>query len=165
MPTKNGLSVYGIFSYNIDDVWHKVENYLKDAIKYSDGKFTIRKLHDLLIAKHMQLWVAADKKNNIKACAVTEIVDYPAKRVLLIVFAAGIGLEEWIHHIEVLQNFAAYHDCEAVEIYGRAGWEKVLKKYGYSKTHSVFRLQLGRPDYEKDLHEISFLLQQENEKV
>lgn len=165
MTPKDGLSVHGIFSYNIDDVWQQVAPFLNEAISYSDGKFTLRKLHDLLVAKHMQLWVAVTKKNIIKACAVTEIVDYPAKRVLFIVFAAGIEMHEWIKNIEVLQNFAAYHDCEAVEIYGRPGWEKVLKDYGYIKTHSVYRLQLGRPDYEKDLHEISFLLQQENEKV
>lgn len=146
-------SVHGIYSYRIDEVWPEIEPMLEEAIKYSDGKFTAKCVKDALTTKEMQLWVAVNKKEKIQAFAVTQIVNYPAKRVMIIMFASGSCLEKWLHFIHILKNYAEYQDCRSIEIYGRKGWEKKLAPYGYQTIHSVYRLELKGGYHEEDLDE------------
>lgn len=144
-------SVHGVFSYNIDSVWHVIEPMLDKALKHADGKYTARSVKDALITKSMQMWVAVTEKEIIKAFAITQIINYPDKKVLSIMFAGGVDMKNWLHFIHILQNFGKFHDCLAIEIYGRAGWEKVLAPYGYEKIHSVYRLDIGKTKDEKNM--------------
>lgn len=155
-------SVHGIYSYNIDDVWPVIKPMLERSLDYADGKFSAKSVRDALITKAMQLWVAVTKDEIIKAFAITQIVNYPNKCVLIIMFAGGESMQSWLRYINILQNFAAFHECEAVEIYGRNGWEKALAPYGYVKIHSVYRLATRTAKHEKDMDEISISVQQEN---
>ncbi len=152
---KDEISLHGVFSYLVPDLWHDIAPMLVESLKYADGKFSLRSVFDALITKNMQLWIGVTKKNEIKAFAITEIVNYPAKKVLIIQFAGGHDMDTWLHNIDGLQNFAKFHDCEAVEIYGREGWAKKLLPYNYAKIHSVYRLEIGKSKNAKDLDEIS----------
>ncbi|QDP58291.1 MAG: hypothetical protein Unbinned8622contig1005_32 [Prokaryotic dsDNA virus sp.] len=73
----------------------------------------------------MQFWPADD------ACAVTEIVVYPRKKVLHI-FLAGGNIETIVSMDESAVYFAKLNDCNAVTVAGRKGWQKVLEGRGYT---------------------------------
>lgn len=145
---------FGIVSHDIDMAWPDVEPLLQRAIKYSDDKFDTQSIYEALIARDMQLWVATTATHEIKAFAITEIVDYPTKTVMLIMFAAGFQMEKWLHYIHVLKRYAYHHKCDSIEIYGRKGWAKKLAKYGYEQIHAVYRLDLttGIEADAKNLH-------------
>lgn len=145
------------------DLWQDVLPMLIKALEYADGKYTLRSIFDALITKNMQLWIAVTQKNEIKAFAITEIVNYPGKRVLLILFAGGEEVDTWLDKIEYLQNFAHFNDCQAVEIYGREGWAKKLLPHNYVKIHSVYRYEIGKSKHGKEnMDTVSIPIQQEN---
>lgn len=69
----------------------------------------------------------------LNSFVVTEIMDYPRKRVCH-VFLAGGELEE-IRAIRTwVEEWAKSIGCSAATIYGRAGWERELKGEGWRRT-------------------------------
>lgn len=138
------LELHGILSHQIDCVWHHVLPMLEKSLGYADGKYSAEKILGFLLSKQMQLWIAIRAGSpEIRAFAITEIIHYPEKKVMLIMFASGKKSCEWIHFIEELKGFAQHHDCRSIEIYGRKGWERKLRPFGYVKIHYVYRLELG----------------------
>lgn len=145
------VTVHGILSYAIEENWFLVKDLINSALDYSDYKFTEKSVRDACIRKEMQLWVAESKKN-IEACAVTQIVDYPGKKILIIMFAAGKFVENWLPFIHILDKYAYHNGCRSIEIYGRKGWVKKLSPFGYEQIHAVYRKDLRADEHEKDIH-------------
>jgi len=78
----------------------------------------------------MQFWPAED------ACAVTEIVSYPKKKVLHI-FLAGGNMETIISMNDSAEQFAMLNECSGMSIAGRKGWKKVLQDKGYKEAFTT----------------------------
>ena len=89
----------------------------------------------------MQLWVAFDN-DGLCAMEVTQIINFPRKKVLMLVFTAGRRAENWLHLIDELKIFAKQHGCTSIEGYGRPGWEKLSAPLGFKKIHTIFKLPL-----------------------
>lgn len=69
----------------------------------------------------------------LESFVLTEIMDYPQKRVCH-VFLAGGTLEE-IRAIRTwVEEWAKSIGCVAATIYGRAGWERELQGEGWRRT-------------------------------
>ena len=75
----------------------------------------------------MQFWPAPD------ACAVTEMLVYPKKKVLH-VFLAGGNMDTIIDMDESAKDFAKFNGCSGMTIAGRKGWIRMLKHKGYVPT-------------------------------
>ena len=134
--------IFAVKSYEIDKVWGKIKPLIYETLRYADGKYTVEKIKGCLNRKEMQLWLAGLNEKDIDAYAITQVVNYPSKCVLLILFAAGKASDNWLHFIEDLKKYAQLQGCSAIEIYGRKGWEKKLKPFGYECIHQVYRLEL-----------------------
>jgi len=59
---------------------------------------------------------------------VTEIIDYPQRRTLRFWLAGG-NLKTLLEVEPKIRKWSILYRCEAVEIIGRKGWEKVMKDY------------------------------------
>jgi len=59
---------------------------------------------------------------------ITEIIDHPMKRVLVVVFAGG-DLEEIKGMEERLTQYGYALGCSEMQIFGRKGWEKALPHF------------------------------------
>lgn len=81
----------------------------------------------------MQFWPAED------ACAVTEIICYPRKKVLHI-FLAGGNMDTIVDMDESAVHYAKLSGCAAMSVAGRKGWQRVLNKKGYTP----FTFSLGK---------------------
>lgn len=80
----------------------------------------------------MQLFLAIDtKREQVLGALVTEILDYPKKRVLSLAFLGGIDMPRWADCIKDLELWAKDAGCHQVEIPGRHGWERVFRALGY----------------------------------
>ncbi len=141
MEEKKEMRMYGVLSHYIDKVWFDVAPLLEKAVAYSDGKYHLDDVYAALINRDMQLWVAYDD-TGLKVCCVTQILSFPRKRVMLLVFVAGKDSDDWLHLIEKLKEFAKEHQCHTVEFYGRPGWEKTTKDIGFKKIHTIFKLDV-----------------------
>ncbi len=61
---------------------------------------------------------------------VTEIQQFPAERIAMIVLCGGSGLEEWSTSAdETLTRYAQAMGCQALMIVGREGWSRVMPAY------------------------------------
>lgn len=138
---EKALNILAISTAGIDRIWFDVEEMIAESLKYSDGKFSLDSVYQNLKTAALQLWIISEDKK-IKAFIITQIIQYPAKKILVFMFIGGSEFEAWEHFIETFKSFAKHHHCEAIEGYGRKGWFKKIMNLGFEQIHSVYRLAL-----------------------
>lgn len=125
-------------------VWTTVAPLLSPAVKRSGGRVTMSTLFAALSEKRSTLWVAYPEDRTIRAAFVTRVAQYPAKRTLVVDFTGGSDMHAWV--IEAQATFRAYAadaGCSAVELAGRAGWERVLRPYGWRESFMVLEVDVA----------------------
>ena len=83
--------------------------------------------------------IIADIKEGTKQCficnesvIVTEVIEHPNGKVLMIVLMAGKNADVWIADaINFLAKMAKLNECKAIITSGRLGWKKHAKKLGW----------------------------------
>jgi hypothetical protein len=115
---------------NVVDELIRCKPWLEAALELSGGTHTLDDVVQAIIKGEMQFWPAP------KGCAVTEIVNYPRKKVLHI-FLAGGEMEQIIDMDDSAVEFAKMNGCTGMSIAGRKGWKRVLKDKGYVETFTV----------------------------
>lgn len=116
---------------HIDRVWDGVKPWLEPAVQVTNGRFTTWDVYTLLQQQRLHLWIALDDDNVIHGIEVTQIIDYPSKRVLASLFTGGQRLRDWREPMmDILIRWARDNQCEAIEGHGRSGWIKMLEPYG-----------------------------------
>ena len=112
----------------VDVFWDKVKNWVYKVVVQSNGRHTLDSTYKLLKQGTMTMFLIMDKK---KLCAVYVVqkVYYPAKIVLGILFCGGSKVIKEVKKIEkFFLNYAKEQKCDGLEIIGRKGWDKVIKK-------------------------------------
>ena len=136
--TPSQVKLYCVFAEDLDPIWDEVSVHIQSALQYSDGKYSLLDIKKEIEEKKMQLFLAVD--DGVIAVGVTQISDYPQKRVLTIVLVGGSRMEEWLHLMNQLEAWGIDNGCEQIELYGRPGWEKVL---GWEKTYIALKKNLN----------------------
>ena len=112
----------------VDVFWKKVEHWIESATKQSKGRHTLESTHKLLLSGNMEMFLVLVDKT-ICAVYVVQKTFYPAKSVLSILFCGGSKV---IKNIKKIENFFIYYakqkGCKALEIIGRKGWGRAIKK-------------------------------------
>lgn len=101
--------------------WHDVLPYMQEALARSGSTHDLTTVYSMLCRGEAQFW-ATDR-----CFVVTEIVDYPCKRVMRFALAGGADRAELIDtfHDSILA-WAREMGCIEAEFNGRVGWHKVL---------------------------------------
>lgn len=111
---------------DINLVWDQVESYIKKSL---DDTYIARDILDGIITNRFQLFISWENKE-VESAVVTEVADYPQKRVLRYVLAGGKNLDNWLEQIQTaIEEFAIRNHCQAVEVAGRKGWLRKLKGF------------------------------------
>ncbi len=110
---------------SIDEVWDQVAPLLKPAVDLHDGYY-MRDVYNELRSGRQMLWVYAIGRE-IKAAIVVEVLQYPRKRSVMVVFAGGALMVEWLEYFETLKQYARAVGAKDIEVIGRCGWARVLK--------------------------------------
>jgi bacterioferritin (cytochrome b1) len=122
---------------DINYVWEQVEPLIKRAL---DDSYTARDVLDGIIRNSFQLFISWEN-NKVECAVVTEVADYPRKRILRYVLAGGNNLENWLEPIqEKIEEFATNNYCQAIEVAGRKGWLRKLK--GFEQKIYIMSKQL-----------------------
>ena len=125
---------------HIAEVWKSVKKYAERCAKYTFGRFTADDMLKGLLTKDQQLWIAFDDVG-IHGFWVTEVIEYPQTKTLVLHFTGGKDFKEWLPDgYPKLQSFARDTGCSKIESYGRPGWEKMWKKQGYIKRLVFYEL-------------------------
>ena len=107
------------------DEWNRCSAWLEAALYYSNGTHTIDDVLETVQRGDAQFWHYPD------AAVVTEIMDYPQKRVLRYWLAGG-NLKPLLKVEPSIRHWSQLWGCVGIEIIGRKGWHKVLK--GFKQT-------------------------------
>ena len=111
----------------IEGAWPAVKHFVERAIAEGTGGITPDDVLEQLRSGGMQLWalITADGEPEVVAVLVTEVIDYPRKRVLDLALMAGDRMELWIDSLPVLEKWAVANGVDQVQVHGRKGWERV----------------------------------------
>ena len=126
---------------DIDQVWADIESYIEGAAKYTHGRYTADDIKQTFKEGGQQLWIAYDDK--IYGAVITEIMEYPQMRALVMHFTGGIQLPKWKDEmLSVLRSFAKDANCQTIESFGRTGWKKVFSKDGFKSKFMFYELSV-----------------------
>lgn len=114
---------------------------IRDALSYSAQEVSV-------------LDVIKGLKDNTYQCfefetgfVITCIVQYDRKKALRLCLAKG--LETDIAAVmSVMDSFAQDMCCDFIEVYGRKGWVRQLKQYGYNEQYTVVIKHIGGSNVE-----------------
>lgn len=98
---------------------------LVEALEYAGGTHSIEDVLDQVRRGQAQMWTEGD------ACIVTEVHDYPRKRVLSFWLATG-ELQDVIALSRKVLAWGRENGCVSATLTGRRGWEKVLAAEGWA---------------------------------
>lgn len=130
--------LYYIQHEQLETVWPQVAPLIEPSLAYADSKYSLDSVKQLLETHQAQLWV--DYHEGYRSAGVTQIIDYPDKKVCLILFIGGGDLAMYQRYLPIIEIWAMENGCQAVEVIGRAGWGKVLPDY--ERIHVVLRKSL-----------------------
>lgn len=111
----------------VSEAWPYVSRWIRAAMERADlGSF--RAIEAQVLSGGYLLWLVADGRE-LKAAVVTELLQTEWRKVCNIIACGGSHMNEWLHLIEKIENYARAEGCSAVDIVGRDGWEKMLPTY------------------------------------
>jgi hypothetical protein len=122
-----------VYFYYLDSELNRCRKWIEDALEYSGGTHDFDDIYQGVMRGLFQFWPRED------ACAVTEILNYPKKKVLHI-FLAGGNMETIVGMDKDAEELAKRRGCDSISIAGRKGWQKVLSSNGYEPSF----ITLGR---------------------
>ena len=95
--------------------------------KDTTNTWTMDAIRDRVMMGDVQLW------HNPRYAAITEVINYPQRRVVLVHLASG-ELDAIVQAYEDLEKFARIVEATGIEINGRKGWTRVLKDRGFNEV-------------------------------
>ena len=120
----------------IPDLWPQIRDRIASCCERSGGKYAPADVLRNLIASAMNLWIALDEDNAIKALLITEIAAYPRITVCRLLACTGDDAALWVDLLAPIEGWAKSQGCAAMEPICRPGWERRLKPMGYRKTQT-----------------------------
>ncbi len=123
--------------------WDEIEPVLKPAMTFEDGKYDLDDVWQMIKDEKAHCWIAFDGET-IYGAAITQIVDYPKKSMLLVLCLAGKDFHLWDNIVkDFFVPYAREARCAGIEFLGRKGWVKRAAKLGFKPVHYVYELSLG----------------------
>lgn len=115
---------------------HEIEGQLRPLIRklgsHLGNRFDEDTLVAALVAGRMDLWISFDETGAIVCFAATAVHEYPLRKVFSCIFCAGDHMDLWADKMmSMLMDYARDCGCASIELTGRPGWTRFLKRYGF----------------------------------
>ena len=119
-------------------VWKDVETFIKQT---DDEDTTSKDIYENLKSGKWSLWIGM-LHEEITFVGTTSFVTYPSGKMCRVETLAGDNMDDWFYMLKDLEEWAKLNGCIAMDIFGRKGWEKVLKPAGYEFESVLLRKRL-----------------------
>ncbi len=106
----------------VEEFWPHAKGLIRAAIEATDIS-DFADIERQVLNGGQLLWLAWSGK--IEAAATTQIIG----RVCTLVACSGHNRERWQPLMDKIEQYAMDEGCSTLRIYGRRGWERVLKDY------------------------------------
>tara|TARA_R110000744_G_scaffold46911_5_gene103555 strand:- start:26067 stop:26486 length:420 start_codon:yes stop_codon:yes gene_type:complete len=119
----------------VEELLPEVQPLIQMALDHNIGERIWSDVEPYLLNGVYQLFVCYDEQK-IWGAVVTEIVNYPQFKTLLLLLLGGEDPASTDDQLEeVLTKFAKHEGCSNMQISGRKGWLRRLAKYGYKESY------------------------------
>lgn len=128
---------------HVMDVWLKVLPHIMNGREHWEEFYTLNQLRRNLVLGQQQLWIFLKDEQFVTGCCVTQIDEFPEKKILRIAFMSGSGFRRGdIKELKKIENWGKEKGCVMMDILGRKEWGKLLAKLDYTSPGVVFRKEL-----------------------
>lgn len=131
------IDTTGVDTSTIPFIWDSIHPLIEQALAYSDGEYNAGDIYSLLMYQRMQLWIAATDDELI-GMVITEINEYPRKKIGSMVLVAGLGLDDWEFIFPEIEQWMYEQGVDSVRNLGRVGWRRGAKRHGYEAAYCVY---------------------------
>lgn len=113
------------------ELWPEIQKEMDKVQEHWEMWYTKPFVFNAVMAGQWQVWAAGDD-GRAKLVLFTQIVFYPAAKVLQGIFVLGNSLEPCMDAVwAATEKFARENDCVRMEVLGRRGWERKLSHFGF----------------------------------
>tara|TARA_R100001463_G_scaffold89233_1_gene143965 strand:+ start:1289 stop:1744 length:456 start_codon:yes stop_codon:yes gene_type:complete len=118
--------------------WPEFEADIEKALAHSVNELTAFDLCKAALDGKIYIWLTLDKNNKIVCTTTTRFLNYPSHKSLQIITCTGRNQkwEEFFEQHSAVEDFARQNDCSSIQIWGRKGWQRQLKKLTSNKDTS-----------------------------
>ena len=116
---------------DVDMVWDETYPLIKKALRHAEGELQPEDIKKHLDSGDLRLWVALKDKDVI-ASMVTEIIQYPRKRIVRVITLAGKDMNLWYDFLPMVEGYAIRNGCSSLEAWTRRGMTRKLKDWKHS---------------------------------
>jgi hypothetical protein len=136
------IALQSVPQNEVIEVWPQVRPYIDRVIESSNHDFTTEYILGRIADGDYQLWVGGDY--SYVGVTRLEYFDASEKLICLVMWLSGDDMPAWIDSaLSQLESWAMDNDCDEIRITGRPGWERMFKKDGFRKTHTILAKPLG----------------------
>lgn len=121
-------------------------HHLERSEYWSKGRSNVDDIVRFIYTGQMQLWVIFDEEEKSIGYVVTEIKQYPQSKMLVWQYGAGdYGVLEATNDLvfETIERFAKDTGCNGLEVFGRPGWKREAKRYGFNSQTVMYEKFFG----------------------
>jgi len=115
----------------VEAKWHFAEPWVRSAVDEYALLETVESYKARCLDRSAQLWLIADQ-DQVVGCGITEI--YPTNKgmtcAIPVVAAVSMG-DALVPVFDTIEQWAREQGCVRLQGYGRLGWIKALKPYGW----------------------------------
>lgn len=121
------VDIYAIAPKHVAGIWPAVEKYVADSLEFAQGCFLPSDIKALCERGAMQMWIAT--KGDVVLCAcISEITNYPQKRVVAVPFIGGKDMRSWFRKmLYTIEAWSKEMGCVGLQGGARRGWGKLAK--------------------------------------
>jgi len=136
------IDIYGVETNQLDTAWDDISPFIQSGLDYAQNELSLNDVYHG-IKKHQIVPIVMSYQGEILSVVTMEISNKPQKRIMCLMTAGGTELDSWLDEfMSVAEHLAIEQGCDAIYINGRRGWERKLKRYGYSQAYTVLMRQL-----------------------
>ena len=116
---------------DIDLVWDDVVPLIEKALQHAEGELVPDDIKKHLDKGDLRLWIALEGKETI-AAMVTEVIQYPRKKIVRVITLAGRNMDMWYDFLPMIEGYAIRNGCSSLEAWSRKGMARKLKDWKHS---------------------------------
>ena len=123
--------------------WDKVEPFFIKALKHNYEGTSINDVKNQALRKEIDIWFLLDDDNEVIG-AMSTFLENRKKGMACCVYLISANsfkknYKKWLHS---LSSWAQNRGAQMLELHGRLGWEKLLKKDGFRKKAILLNMEL-----------------------
>ena len=137
------MEVRMIGGEELTDRWYLIKNMVEKSLVHGTGDISAYDLYIECLQAVSQCWIREDEFGTIHGVAMTRVLTHKQYKECVIVCTTSEG---WFDHgpeiLNLLEDFARNMGCKYTSVYGRKGWARALKKYGYEEPFTTLMKEI-----------------------